>query len=778
MCILLGLLLGYYLNSVVYGGKKGTFMATDKSATILLDFVRDSVGFVFDRTSKPEKYLGQISLIAPNQVAVAAGSVFQYVDFPSALEVRFPHPGIRMGVKFVHLHPGFNQRDAFNNYLSLSHLPFERPLLLPNDIASLTLDPELGAISPEKLAQLNSNLVVPLSVTGTDVSGTVSPNDVASVLEVVLATGKAGTLTLFDMRNRPIARFAYTPGRIAKAVYEQLIGEMGLFEAVYRGRPGSFLFQTQSDFAFEGIPDTQMDTSAMLAEARRRAQELPQIVAAHGGPETRYVRATGQYDPGKINPSLHWVVERIWQSLDSYITIDKLGERIGADTYTALWGLHELNSLGFVQASQTNPFSLNGQLGAPLVGGAEANVWDQIHGFYLDPLSGRPIVQEGNFFGLSPLKDAQVMLHTVAFPNKCQGAILLKDNKLVGVHNGAWVLQPGQAPPPVKLHQMTSFNLLAEIGGKREMLEPPEPTETPAAYVAEKEPTTSLARSSMRKRMSEDLDAHEPEPDSSKLRGMATPNKITKKQIFIGGIALALIGLLMVIFGSMKPSEAPKQATQEPAKTEEKTEEVVPTAEGAEKAAEIAVKDANFSRFPPPGFTFEDTSKVTGDLPSFALVSQRQNQNVMVVVWNNTGPVKDLNLLLKRVPYVNFVVPESLEKVVVDKGQSYVESDTMHWFVGRYTHADDNKIQEMMLVGAYRHPKDSTKSVVIFARPYVKEGNFDFRTSLWLIDSMTQHAAKASDKKAGDAESEASEDKPAPAADADVSKKEASPEKP
>jgi len=739
-------------------------MATDKSATILLDFIRDSVGFVFDRTCKPEKYLGQVSLIAPNQVSTAASAVFQYVDFPNALEVRFPHPGISMGVKFVHLHPGFNQRDAFNNYLSLTNLPLDKAVLAANNIASLTVDPNLAPVSPEMLAQLNANLVVPLSVTGTDVSGTVSPNDVASVLEVVLATGKAGTLTLFDMRNRPIARLLYAPGRIQKAVYEQIIGEMGLFEAVYRGRPGSFLFQAQSDFSFEGIPDMQMETTALLAESKRRAAELPQIVQAHGGSDTRYVKMSQQYDPSKINPSLQWVVERIWYSLDSYISIDKLGERIGSDTYTALWGLHELHSLGLVQATQARQFSLNGQLGAPIVGGAEVNVWDPIFGFYLDPLSGRPIVQEGNFFGLSPLKDAQAMLHTVVFPNNCQGAILLKDNKLVGVHNGPWVLQPGQAPPPVKLYQMTSFNLLAEIGGKRETLAPPEPTEALTEAPVDKEPTSALARSSMRKRMSEDLGeapTHEPEVDKSKLRGMNTPNKLTKKQLLIGGIGLACVGLLLVVFGSMKPSESPKQVAPETQNAEKK--EAAPIAEGsaeaAAEAANIAEKYAHFSKFPPPGFSFENTSKLSSDFPSFALVSERQNQRVMIVVWNNLGPVKDLKVLLKNVPYANFEKIETTEfdKVKIEKGQSYIENDTMNWFVGRYTHADDKKKKEMMLIGAYRHPTDTTKSVVVFARPFVQEGNFDFRTSLWLIDSMTKHGVTASEKKRA-AEEEAAKD--------------------
>lgn len=729
-------------------------MATDKSATILLDFVKDSVGFVFDRTARPEKYLGQISLIAPNQVATSASAVFQYVDFPGALELRFPHPGIKMGVKFVHLHPGFNQRDAYNNYLSLASLPFDKPILLANDIASLTIDPELAPISPEKMAQLNSNIVVPLSVTGTDVSGTVSPNDVASVLEVVLATGKSGTLTLFDMRNRPIARLLYAPGRIVKIVYEQLIGEMGLFEAIYRGRSGSFLFQAQSDFSFEGIPDVQMDTTAMLTEARRRAAELPQIIIANGGNDARYVRMVNQYDPSKINPNLHWVVERIWHSLDSFMTIDKLGERIGSDTYTALWGLHELHSLGLVQVTQARQFSLSGELGAPVVGGPEVNVWDPIFGFYLDTLSGRPIVQEGNFFGLSPLKDSQVMLHTVAFPTSSQGAILLKDNKIIGVHNAPWILQPGQAPPPVKLYQMTSFNLLAEIGGKREMLMPPEPNEVPVSQSVEKEPTSAASRSAMRKRMSEDFGDPNippvPSAETRKLRGMDTPNKLTKKQLLIGGVVLGLIGLLMVVFGSMKPSEAPKSTAieQAPAKEEETKEtQSGDSPEDREKAAAIAAKYANFSKFPPPGFSFENTSKLTGDLASFALVSERQNQRVMVVVWNNTGPVKDLGLLLNRVPYTDFVAPRELRDITVERGQSYVENDTMHWFVGRYAHGDDSKVTEMMLIGAYRHPTDSTKAVVVFARPYIKQGNFDFHTSLWLIDSMTQHEATASDRK-------------------------------
>ena len=60
------------------------------------------------------------------------------------------------------------------------------------------------------------------------------------------------------------------------------------------------------------------------------------------------------------------VAERIWECLDGYVTLNKLPERVGSDTYSAMKMIWDLATMGLLAPNPNPPFHGNGQLGPML----------------------------------------------------------------------------------------------------------------------------------------------------------------------------------------------------------------------------------------------------------------------------------------------------------------------------------------------------------------------------------------------------------------------------
>src|SRR5574337_1041263 len=111
-------------------------MATELDRSVTLQLLADSTGFIIDRTTEPEKVIGQAWLISKGRVVTLASTVANYTDAPWALMVKFPHPDINYGVRTVTLHPDFNKREARDYYLSQSQGALPSPIM-DNDIATV-----------------------------------------------------------------------------------------------------------------------------------------------------------------------------------------------------------------------------------------------------------------------------------------------------------------------------------------------------------------------------------------------------------------------------------------------------------------------------------------------------------------------------------------------------------------------------------------------------------------------------------------------------------------
>jgi len=145
---------------------------------------------------------------------------------------------------------------------------------------------------------------------------------------------------------------------------------------------------------------------------------------------------------------------------------------------------------------------------------------------------------------------------------------------------------------------------------------------------------------------------------------------------------------------------------------------------------------AGFKRQAPPTYEYVNTKELTGETISFGLNSERQNQKLLFLLWDNWGPINDLGLITGKVPYTDFVKLEQK----VDSGQQGIGGGPFTWLAGRFIRAADSKI-ELAFVGAYRSPVED-KAVVVIGRSFSDEQPLDYNLTISVVDSMAADYSK------------------------------------
>lgn len=713
----------------------------------------DASGFVIDRTlsSEKEKVIGQAWLISKSRVVVPASVVSNYNESSWALMVSFPHPNLQYCVKSIGLHPDFDKRAARDHYLSQSVNVEVPQSLFDNDIATLTLEPELMDMAPHLVTELHRALSLPLDITAQDISGVISNRETVQVLQNVLQSQRTGTLSFCDERNVPHCRLLIRQGRIVKAVYGETQNELAVCELMWRRPNGNFFMQTSSSLNWGSVPDIGTPTEGLATEATRRASELPRIIDVLGGPNARYARAAEQFDFSQINPAQKWVAERLWASLDGYMPIGRLSERIAADSYTILKLLWDLRNANAVQMVSGDLFHQSGQLGAPLIPATDVDLtmWEPLNGFYLDPISAAPTLLEGTFAGTARLQNQNGLLHTVPI-NTTHGAIIIKDGRLVGVHNGPVLPKPGEPQPPVRVSQMTWIGSLSELGIKRlragtgEIIEPSEGLAFDRQSTAE---IQARKAHSARARGVESTFDEDDRPEIALDSGPAFLARFSKVQILAASCVAMLLGIAMLAFGFMMATRTPETARSGiTTTTSTATGTSTGTATSTDQAADVeaARKLAIETGFPtklPEGYVYEDTRKLTDPKPSFGIKSPRAHQNWLVVPWPDDTPTKRLDAFRGKVPFLNYTPTGDLTPL----GFPHTDPETGQVWLARQFNVpaeagQPKKSETVAMVGAY-NPKKPGTTVLIIAEPLSKEGNIDYMLTNNLVTQLLNQGA-------------------------------------
>jgi hypothetical protein len=732
----------------------------------------NATGLVLDRTFETPVVLGEAFIVSKSRAVTCASSVFSYVDAPWALAVSFPHPDLLLGVKSIALHPEFDKKDARVNYLTFSGAPPEKYPAQLNDFATIVLDAVLQELQPDKVGELHRALSLPFSNAGVDASGTVSGSaETLSIVKTIIDSGREGLLTFFDEQNVPIARVQIGNAAIQKVYYNGIAGEMGFSELLYRNPAKGFAFSSQPTFSWGNIRDIAVPPAALVQEATRRTTELPGALNYIGGPEARYQRSTTTLNLSGANENIQWLVQTLWNAIDGYITVDKLGQRVGADTYTVVQGIREMLNRGIISLlRKATPFPCTGQLGSPLTSHTDfdINPGDPLMAFYLDPLSGAPVWQMGEFTGVSSVLQPKNLLHTVPIVGGAKGALILKNYKLIGVHNGNVVAKPGQTLPPGAVSQMMFMSAMLDMSVRK------------IRGTADGDDAADGRMGTLRTRAEEESAA-----SSEKIERIICPNchaisaqygpcsncgteiapeveivptgKLAKllpmkqlkllqkksglsdKQVIMGGAFAVGFPLFALMF--CMPSYTPPVST-----------DVAPVSIG-HNSSSAAVRlgvSVGFKGTAPPEYWYEDTLKQTDPAKSFGLYSETTNQKVLFVIFDDLSAVQNFESFLTKPPYVplTYVAPV-ISSIHADDGSQTLGKGSLKWFVGNYTvePTEGNPSGTQKILIASFEGQQAGQSVLVIGRPLKDTAVYDYKSALWLIDQMAEDFTKAENEK-------------------------------
>ncbi len=738
----------------------------------------DATGFVIDRTVSPPKILGQAFLVSKSRAVTCASSVFNYVEAPWALGLQFVHPDVIDSIKGITLHNDFDKVAARKWYLAQTGNPGDQ-LVLPNDMASLTLDFNQPNVEPDKIAELNRALSLPFSSEGVEASGNIRGIEFLSILQNVLQSGKEGLLTFMDSRNLPIGRIQVGGGNIQKVYFRGLLGELAFFEMLYRKPAEGYSFQTTVPFNWGNVRDITAPSGALIEEAQRRVGELPSMLNYLGGAEARYQKRVEQVDPAQVSENIQWLMERLWGAIDGYMTLDKMSERVGADTYTVVQAMRECVNRAFVSMiNRSTPFHCSQQVGTPLVSHTdfEVNAWDPLQAFYLDPLSGKPTWMQGNFFGVANALQPKNMLHTIAMPNNVPGALILKDYKLIGVHSGPHLPKPGTPVPPVKLYQMMWMGALLEMSTKRSKLEEGATGEQSSAIAGlrgklDLEEAAAAAATAQEKDKLEKFvcpncystntkvgpcfncgtviepPPPEPEAEGTKAKAASEIAKLQKKYN-VTNQHLALVAAVVIgvpVFGMAfcgGGGSPPPPAVTDGTGTDR-------VHKSSDKAVALATKYGGLQGTAVGGYWYEDTSDLTKPAQSFGLNSELSNQKVLFVIMDDMAPVLNLENFVGLPPFVDKIQRTKAEVAKIDEGNVLFGSDNLQWFVGTYE-GDKPDQKKEVLTAAYASPEKG-KSILVVGQAFDPTKGYDGKITLGLLDSMAgEFTANGNAKRNGD----------------------------
>jgi hypothetical protein len=729
----------------------------------------DATGYVMDRTTTPPKILGLAFLVSKSRAVTCASIVSNYVDAPWAIQVSFPHPDIILGTKSIALHNDFDKRAARNWYLSQTG-NYGEQLSISNDIASLVLDAQLSEMQPEAIAELNRALTLPFSSDGVDASGALAASDdMMNVIGSILQAQRHGLLTFMDPRNIPVARVQLGGGKIQKVYYRGIVGELAFFELLYRRPASGYAFQSQADFNWGEVRDIIAPTDALVQEALRRVNEVPQMIAYLGGSEARYQTRVDAIDPANISEEVRWLAERLISELDGYLTIDSLSERLFCDTYTLMQCMREFVNKGLISMiNRATPFHCSGQLGTPLTSHTdfEVHAWDPLQAFYLDHLSGKPCWMQGNFFGVANALQPKNMLHTIQLPPNTSGALILKDYKLIGIHSGPQVPKPGQALPPVKCYQMMWMGALLDMTTKKLrsseergaaskdslLRSTEEGTEEQAKEgagpVPEKERLICPNCYTTNTKPGPCFNCGtiiEPPPTEAEPQGklgklaqskmgqqvldLQKKYNLTNKQMAMAGcavVALPLMAMLSLCSGGGSSSNNSSLLAPD-------TKVATASAETVKLASDFA----GFSGIAIPGYRYKDTMEITKPVKSFGMESEQSNVTILFLIFDDYSAVSNLKNFVNKPFYQDDIVPidEEIGSKLTPQPPSLLGTEKLQTFIEPYVWKKDSEKQLKILVGSFPSPQGG-KSILVIARALDPAQPCDLRTVQYLIDQM------------------------------------------
>lgn len=396
-----------------------------------------SVGWLVDRTSANRQVLGSVWLIRSQIAITCAHILVPYFDVPEALGIDFPHTGKRFGVKELHVHNYYDPWLAKRHYSqSILHPPIELATG-PMNVAALTMAPltPLEKVTVEKVTRMMKRSLPE----GEDsaLAGDATNLQITSIIQTLLGNRNQGTLTLYDPRNNPIAKFYLNESQVTHVKYLHLTNEEAMYRLLTAQSEETYHFIFTHDFDPEWIrfPAMTKSTAAVLMDAFGRLESYQQFMQSFVGTGV-ISHAVPALNLDPLQPEMRPPVACVWNHLRHGISLPRLLKACNFDGSIVMGSLKYLRDTGQINNSEAIPATNLNLSKLEIANNCSLDRGTPISCISLDPDSKVPTVETGFVLDPFPQKGEGHYIHSVGLPLTAAGSPLLLNGEVIGIHCG------------------------------------------------------------------------------------------------------------------------------------------------------------------------------------------------------------------------------------------------------------------------------------------------------------------------------------------------------
>lgn len=400
-----------------------------------------SVGWLVDRTSQNRQVLGTVWLVRTQVAVTCTHTLIPYFDVPEALGVDFPHVGKRYAVKEILPHSFYDPWLVKRTYQQTQIYPPHSLAVETNNVSALTLNPTPPPLEKSLVEKVSRMLHRAMPEEESTLSGTASQLQITSIIQTLLSNrNNQGTLTLFDSRNNPVAKFYLRENQLTHVRFAHLYNEEAMYRlltTISEEEAFQFTFTYDYDPDWAKFPPMQKSTAGLLMDAYTRMETYQQIMTEFGNNLNIVVSQavpTLNLDPLplEVRPS----VACAWNHVRYGIPLGRLLKACNFDGSTIMYALKYLRETGQVNGFDYPPAKNIEPAKLTIASNCSLERGTPIQSISIDPETRLPLVESGFILDFFPAKGDFHYVHSIGLPPSAAGSPLLVNGEVVGVHFG------------------------------------------------------------------------------------------------------------------------------------------------------------------------------------------------------------------------------------------------------------------------------------------------------------------------------------------------------
>ncbi|MBX9670979.1 MAG: DUF4388 domain-containing protein [Candidatus Obscuribacterales bacterium] len=399
-----------------------------------------SVGWLVDRANPTGKVLGSVWLIK-SQIAICCTHVLiPYFDTPEALGVELPQVGRKFSVSEILPHSYFDPWLVKRTYQQAPLFPNHKLAVEKNNLSALLLNANPPPLEKSVADRVARALARNMPEEESTLAGSATRVQITSILQTLLSNRNQGTLTLFDSRNYPVARFFLKDNQVTHIRFIHLRNEDALYKLLTSiSDEESFQFTFTYDFEPEwtkGFAAIEKSTTGLLMDAYSRLESYTQTMEEFKSLSVVISQAVPNLNLEPMTPDMRPAVACTWNHLRHGIPLQRLLRACNFDGATIMYSVKFLKETGQINLTEAAPPDHMDLSKLEVANNCSLDRGTPISSISIDPDTRLPVLETGFILDFFPEIGDGHYVHSLGLPPSAAGSPLIANGEVVGIHCG------------------------------------------------------------------------------------------------------------------------------------------------------------------------------------------------------------------------------------------------------------------------------------------------------------------------------------------------------